>query len=165
MKPTLYQVDGLSPYRLAVVARPRGGDWLCDEIRGLSFAGVDVLVSMLTDEEAQELGLANEPKECGVASIEFFNVPLRDRSVPANAMVFLRSVDALATAMKSGKFVAVHCRASIGRASVMAVSILARLGWNIEDAFEAVQSARGCVVPDTPEQRQWVIDHVPIASH
>jgi hypothetical protein len=39
---------------------------------------------------------------------------------------------------------------------VLAVSVLVRLGWNANEAFHAVESARGCSIPDTPEQRQWV---------
>jgi hypothetical protein len=35
-------------------------DWLCEEISALSREGVEILVSMLTDEEAEELGLNDE---------------------------------------------------------------------------------------------------------
>jgi hypothetical protein len=40
--------------------RPRGGDWLADELRDLARAGVEVVVSMLSDAEAAELELAQE---------------------------------------------------------------------------------------------------------
>jgi len=55
---------------------------------------------------------------------------------------------------------AVHCRASIGRSSVLAVSVVVRLGGEANEAFIAVKSARGCSIPDTPEQRQWVIQNI-----
>ena len=42
------------------MARPRGGDWLADEMRALSEAGADILVSALTTDEANELDLARE---------------------------------------------------------------------------------------------------------
>jgi hypothetical protein len=42
---------------LAIVLRPRGGDWLDDEVDRIKRAGVDVLVSMLQADEAAELGL------------------------------------------------------------------------------------------------------------
>ena len=41
-----------------MLPRPRGGDWLADEIRSLRACGVDVLVSLLTGEEVGELDLA-----------------------------------------------------------------------------------------------------------
>lgn len=161
MKATIYSIKEAAPNRIAIVARPRGGDWLCDELSGLSRAGIDVLVSMLTEEEANELGLHREPEECGAAAIKFVNLPIPDRSVPLDRDAFLRSVENLAEMVRAGRSLGVHCRASIGRSSVLAVSILVRLGWDVSKAFYAVESARGCSIPDTPEQRQWVIQNVP----
>ena len=129
----------------------------------MSREGVEILVSMLTDEEAEELGLENESAECAAAGITFVNVAIPDRSVPSDRNAFLRSVDQLAARVRDGRYLAVHCRASIGRSSVLAASILVRLGWDVKTAFHAIESARGCSVPDTSEQRQWVVSNVPAA--
>lgn len=161
MKATIYSIEMAAPDRIAIVARPRGDDWLCDELTALSGEGVDVLVSMLTEEESRELGLESESEICEAAAIRFINIPIPDRSVPPDSERFLQAVEILAQLVREGKFVAVHCRAGIGRSSVLAVAILARLGWETNDAFDAVESARGCSIPDTPEQRQWVIQNVP----
>jgi len=115
---------------------------------------------MLTEEEAQELGLTREAEECRAAAITFVNLPVPDRSVPSDKNAFLKQVDELAELVRQGRFVGVHCRASIGRSSVLAVSILMRLGWEANAAFDAVESARGCPIPDTPEQRDWVVKNV-----
>jgi len=160
MKATIYPITPAIPNRLAIVARPRGGEWLCDELTAMSREGIDVLVSMLTPEESEELGLQRESKECGAAAIAFVNIPILDRSVPKDKDDFLRRVDHIVGLVRHGKSVGVHCRASIGRSSVLAVSVLVRLGWDVEEAFGAVEAARGCAVPDTPEQRKWVIDNV-----
>jgi protein-tyrosine phosphatase len=161
----IYAIQTAAPTRIAIVSRPRGGDWLCDEVAALSREGIDVLVSMLTPEEAEELGLHRESDECGAASITFVNIPVPDRSVPSDKDDFLRHVDRVAQLARQGRSVGVHCRASIGRSSVLAVSVLVRLGWNVNEAFTAVESARGCSVPDTPEQRKWVIEHVTSTQH
>jgi protein-tyrosine phosphatase len=161
MKATIYSIKEAAPNRIAIVARPRGGDWLCDELDALSREGIDVLVSMLTEEETDELGLDREAEECDAAAIKFVNLPVLDRSVPRDRDGFLRSVEHLAEMVRAGRFLGVHCRASIGRSSVLAVSVLVRLGWDVTKAFYAVESARGCSIPDTPEQRQWVIQNVP----
>jgi hypothetical protein len=42
------------------MARPRGGEWLADELGSLWHVGVDVLVCALTDPELRELGLTAE---------------------------------------------------------------------------------------------------------
>jgi protein-tyrosine phosphatase len=162
VKATIYQIKTAGPDRIAIVARPRGGDWLCDEVIALSREGVDVLVSMLTEEESRDLGLESESESCKAAAITFINIPIADRSVPPDrGDKFLQAVDRLAQLVREGRFVAVHCPASIGRSSVLAVAVLARLGWETHEAFDAVESARGCSIPDTPEQRQWVMRNIP----
>jgi len=161
MKATIYSIKEAAPNRIAIVARPRGDDWLCDEMSALSREGIDVLVSMLTEEEANDLGLHRESWECEAAAIKFINLPIPDRSVPSDRDVFLCSVEHLAEMVRAGRSLGVHCRASIGRSSVLVVSVLVRLGWDADKAFYAVESARGCPIPDTPEQRQWVIQNVP----
>jgi protein-tyrosine phosphatase len=163
MKATIYPIKAAAPNRIAIVARPRGGDWLCDELSELSREGINVLVSMLTEEESTELGLDREPENCRAAAITFVNFPIPDRSVPTDTDKFLLAVEQLAQLVREGQFVGVHCRASIGRSSLLAVSVLVRLGWKTNEAFDAVELARGCSIPDTPEQRQWVIRNVPLA--
>jgi hypothetical protein len=57
----LYSIhEELSAGKLSIVARPRGGDWLFDEIKALREAGVGVLVSLLTSPEVSEFDLAEE---------------------------------------------------------------------------------------------------------
>lgn len=49
MKAELFWIDGPWQGRLAVMPRPRGGDWLEDEIVSLNKMGISVLVSTLTE--------------------------------------------------------------------------------------------------------------------
>jgi hypothetical protein len=112
MKATIYPINAAAPNRVAIVARPRGGDWLRDEVSALSTEGIDVLVSMLTEEESIELGLESESEDCEAVAIKFVNLPIPDRSVPSDADDFLRSVERLAEMVRDGRSLAVHCRAS-----------------------------------------------------
>jgi hypothetical protein len=57
MTPEIFWIPGPWRGRLAVAARPRGGDWLEDEARGWQVAGFDIVVSLLEKDEAGELGL------------------------------------------------------------------------------------------------------------
>jgi protein-tyrosine phosphatase len=52
--------------------------------------------------------------------------------------------------------VLVHCRQGIGRAALIAASVLAENGESPDAAFARIQQARGRPVPDTEEQRNWV---------
>ena len=55
MHTELHWVEAPSFGRLAIAARPRGGDWLEDEIREWRDSGVDHVVSLLTPPEANDL--------------------------------------------------------------------------------------------------------------
>jgi len=46
--------SGFWPGRLGIAARPRGGDWLIDELRSWRKAGVHVVVSLLTPDEERD---------------------------------------------------------------------------------------------------------------
>src|SRR5260221_8809503 len=118
MPQNIYWISAAQPYRLAIVARPRGHDWLADEIEGLAREGIDTLVSMLTPEEATELGLMEEEGLCAKHGIKFFNFPIPDRSVP-NGNEIRVMLNGLADEVKLGKAIGVHCRAGIGRSSMM----------------------------------------------
>src|SRR5438876_7533933 len=71
MRTELYWIEGPWRGRLAIMPRPRGGDWLEDEIQSWRQSGVDVLVSLLTREEQTELNLGDEESLCRANSIEF----------------------------------------------------------------------------------------------
>jgi hypothetical protein len=129
LKAIIYPITEAAPNRLAIVARPRGNDWLCEEISALSREGIEILVSMLTDEEANELGLNQELAECDAAGINFVNVAIPDRSVPSDRSDFLQHVEQLAEMVQKGRFVGVHCRASIGRSSILVVSLCSYATW------------------------------------
>lgn len=156
MRVEIYEITGLPCGRLAVMPRPRGDDWLEDEIAALRAAGVDTLVCLLTAEEMAELGLTSEAECCAARSLEFVSFPIPDRGVPPSVPAFLAVVRRLARMLAEGKSVAIHCRQGVGRSALLAASVLTALGDEPATAFERIARARGSPVPDTPEQHAWV---------
>jgi hypothetical protein len=142
--------------QLAIVPRPRGGDWLDDEMAALREADIDVVVSMLQEAETAELDLEREAVSAKHAGLLFINFSIPDRGVPLEKLRFEQFLADLEAQLDAGKRIDIHCRASIGRASVTSASLLIRSGVSPEDAWNLVSAARGCSVPDTPEQREWV---------
>ncbi|MGH6857092.1 MAG: protein-tyrosine phosphatase family protein [Methylocella sp.] len=63
---------------------------------------------------------------------------------------------ALVARLNEGKAVALHYRAGIGRASLIAACVLMLLGMASGTAFGRIGKARGLKVPDTEGQRDWV---------
>jgi len=42
-------------------------------------------------------------------------------------------------------------------AALIAACVLALGDLSVDEAFRKIEEARGCSVPDTPEQRAWVV--------
>jgi protein-tyrosine phosphatase len=139
------------------VLRPRGNDWLEDELRRMKHGGIDVLVSLLEQDEAEDLGLSEESKLAAEIGLAYLSFPIPDRHVPPNRAKFREFTAGLAAQLRAGKRIGVHCRGSIGRASITAACTLVQLGWRAELALKAIEGARGCSIPDTPEQREWIL--------
>jgi protein-tyrosine phosphatase len=153
--PTLYTISRSGAGRLSTMARPRGGDWLFDEFRDLAIAGVSVIVSMLTDAEAAELGLEREGDAAVAAGLEFLRLPTPDRCPPdpGTAATVARK---LAGQLRGGASVAVHCRHAIRRSSTLAAAILVAEGLEPADAWTRIATTRAMPVPDTDAQREFI---------
>jgi protein-tyrosine phosphatase len=156
MQSRLYWIAVPAAGRLATMARPRGGDWLSDELVALRELGVDTLVSLLTVEELSELDLDAEPDLAGAAGLHFQSFPIPDYSVPRLDSDTVNVIDQLAADVQAGRAIVLHCRMGIGRSSLIAASVLTTLGIAPSEAFALITTARGRPVPDTDEQRQWL---------
>lgn len=156
MTPDIYWIDGPLPGKLAILARPRGEDWLEDEIVGWKNAGVNVVVSLLTADENYELGLVDERKLVERHGLTFISFPIGDYSVPTSKTEVQQLASQLEESLTHGKSVGIHCRQGIGRSSLVAACVLVTSGESPETAFQQITNARGRPVPDTPEQKKWV---------
>lgn len=143
--------------RIAVIGRPRGGDWLEDELSSIRAEGFGILVSMLCPDEASALELTHEEETAARLGLDYVSLPVPDRGVPDVEQV--RPV--LARLARSGASIAVHCRMGIGRSCLFAASLLRLSGASLDEAWRQVEEARRCPVPDTPEQRAWPDSLVP----
>ncbi len=152
----IYWIEGPWSGRLAIVARPRGHEWLEDEVLHWRKNGIDVVVSLLTHPESQELGLAQEATVIAKQGLQFIGFPIADRDVPVSIQDTRTLVARLANLLSQGKRVAVHCRQGIGRSSLLVASLLVDAGVGVEQAFRQIEIERGYAVPDTVEQKQWV---------
>jgi len=156
MVPEIYTIKSYDESFLAIMAKPRNGDWLEDEICGLSKLGVNVVVSLLDFSEILELGLREENKICEANDIEYLSFPIKDRSVPESPTQTMRFVRNLHLQLLGGQSIVIHCRAGIGRSGLIAACLLVHAHEPPRKAFEQISKARKLKVPDTQEQRDWV---------
>ena len=153
---TVFWINPGANGRLAIVQRPRGGDWLAHDLSVLRRDGIDILVSLLTHAEAAELGLAHESMHCEQAGMEFRSFPVSDHSVPASYRELHALAEALATERRHGKNIGAHCCAGIGRSALLLAAVLCVEGISPERALGLISKGRGLQVPDTPEQAEWL---------
>jgi protein-tyrosine phosphatase len=153
----IFRIDAPLEGRLAIMPRPLGGERLTDEIVELKTAGVTAVLSLLEPSEAQELELLHERDLCAANSIAFLSFPIPDRGLPQDETAFAALCKRLAEAVLAGGSVAIHCRAGIGRSSLAAAKILAHAGVGGTQALALISHARHLTVPDTDEQRRWII--------
>jgi protein-tyrosine phosphatase len=156
----IHWVAGIEPHRIGLMARPRGGEQLAEEVDAWKLAGVDVVVSLLEPREARDLDLADERLSCERHGIVFRNLPIADRGTPSSRKDFVALIDALAHELEAGRAVAIHCRAGIGRTGIVAACLLSRLGVPMRDLFRRLSRSRGLSMPDTSEQINWVENHI-----
>src|SRR5882724_8952743 len=156
MNPKLYWINGPWPGRLAISARPRGGDWLEDEISGWRSAGVDAVVSLLTSHENNDLQLSEESRLAETHGLRFVSLPIEDRGVPPSWEEASRAIAKATEMLQQGKNVAVHCRQGIGRSGILAAALLIKSGSTPGDALTQISGVRGLSVPETPEQMAWI---------
>lgn len=86
-------------------------------------------------------------------------MPIADRSVPGFDESFKNLLCQLNERIRQGKAVGVHCRAGIGRSSLILACLLVQNKIDADEAFSCITVSRGCPVPDTEEQKAWVRNH------
>lgn len=141
---------------MGIMARPRGNEWLADEIADLKKQKADILVSLLESREISELGLLQEEFLCNSTGIEFLHYPIPDRSIPTSMYSATRLILQLSDELSKGKNIVIHCRMGIGRSSIIAGALIQKEGKNTEQVIELISRIRTLKVPDTAEQIAWL---------
>jgi len=158
MPKELYWLDESWPGKLAVGPRPRGGEWLKDDVAAWKRAHINAVLSLLTPDEEREMDLREEAGAVRAQGIDFTSFPIRDRQIPSSETKWSEVLEKLARDLTSGKNLLVHCRQGIGRSGLAAACLLVKRGMSPGAAVEVVSAARGVTIPETAEQRDW-IDH------
>lgn len=157
----IFWINGADTPHIAIVLRPRGEDWLEDELRRIRQGGIQTVVSLLEPHEAEWLGLRDEAETAARIGLDFLSFPIPDTHVPPDRAAFDEFVSRVVNRLAAGEYIGVHCRGCIGRATITAACALVHLGWEPQAALSAIAEARGMAVPDTPEQEAWILRYRP----
>ncbi len=136
---------------------PRGGKHLAQELEQLRMDGVQVLVSLLPEDQAKNLELERESDLCKSGGVEFVSFPISDHDVPVSFSEAKYHIEGIAGFLNAGKNVVIHCWGGIGRSAMIAAAVLFLRGIMPRQAFSLIETARGERVPETAEQENWVL--------
>ena len=99
--------------------RPRGDAYLLEALNELKAEGIHTMVSLLEKDEAEMLGLGLEGQWPSTSACAYLSYPSPgDATVPRNRKEFQAFVLGIADRVTKGENVGVHCRGSIGRATI-----------------------------------------------
>jgi len=152
----IYWIGLDGPGRLGISRKPDGGEALEGQMAHLAERGVDQVVSLLEPAEAADLGLADEGGAAERHGMGFYNFPITDHGVPANAAYYRRVASAVERRLNAGQTIVIHCRAGLGRAPSLAIAALIEAGLHPDEAILRVGKARGRPVPETDEQLAFI---------
>ena len=153
----LYLITGPWPHAdLATAACPRGGAELAEDLRAWKDANIEVVVSALTLHEARMRDVVAEEEWCKHLGLHFVHFPIGDRETPVTIDEVDEVVREISAHLDASRSVVIHCRAGIGRASLLAACTLVRAGIDADEAYARISLARGLMVPDSDAQRAWV---------
>lgn len=151
-------IDHPGSGRLCITPRPDGHEDLDGQLAAWARAGVRRVVSMLEPDEAAMLGLSEEGALCARHGMAFHNFPIKDHGVPDSVDAIRDLVAEIGKGLDSGERIAIHCRAALGRAPLIACCVLTSRGVNVDEAILSVGHARKHIVPETDDQARFVRD-------
>ncbi len=158
---TVYWVHTLANNAsLGTMPRPQGGDALPAEIASLKQQGVDVMLCLLEEKEIEKLQLQDEQQLALQAGMEYRHFPIADFTLPPSADSTNDLIAQLQKYLEAGRNIAIHCHGGIGRSTLIAGALLINLGFTPQQALELISEKRGVPVPDTEEQKQWLLNRV-----
>ncbi len=112
-----------------------GGIWTAENMEAVSRSGVTHIIDMQIEFDDTPLARPHGISVC-------WN-PIDDDFQPKPAEVFARGVDfGLAAMEQQGAKLLVHCAAGVHRAPMMALALLAVMGWKLEDAMDFIEGRR-----------------------
>ncbi len=77
----------------------------------------------------------------GTVPFRWQNLPMPNFGVPEDPAAFRRDIQQIATALRNGDSVLLHCAAGMGRTGSTAACVLKALGLSTEEALERVRDA------------------------
>jgi len=159
MKPTIYLIERISSGSLSIMGKPASGEQIDVEFKNIADQGINTIVSLLEIGESAEVGLQDEETLATKNGMAFHSFPIEDYGLPASKDQFKVFSKSLFSAAAGGENIVIHCRAGIGRSGLVAAGVLLHSKYEPLDAFNHISNKRGETVPETDEQKNWLLEN------
>jgi len=136
----------------STLGRPWARTLATDLTRLRDVHGVDVLVSLVEDDELARLQISELVSQAEAAGIAVMRHPVPDGGVPTSAAAAVTLQTAL-TLARSGRRVVFHCRGGLGRAGTFAALALRLQGRSAEAAMREVRAVRPGAIENRTQER------------
>lgn len=146
-----YWIAEINGCQVGISPCPAGQDQLKAELSSLLFSGKTILISALPEREVGMLGLQDEEALCAQMGIRFINLPITDTSIPGSGK-FTRFIDELYALTYPTDRMVIHCRAGIGRSSLIALGLMIKHGFPLAESIRHASKIRGFEVPQSRSQ-------------
>ena len=120
--------------------------------------GVEVVVTLLEEDEMEWMGIETLGYEVRRRGMEWLWFPIEDLGVPPGEQLleFVGFSGKVIERLEAGRVVAVHCRGGLGRAGMVGACLLVLRGMGAGEAIRCVRRARGESAVEMPEQEEYV---------
>ena len=149
---------------------PQGisGAWARDlkaDLDAIERWGATAVVSLITDEEIDYLGVRTLPEAVRERHMEWWHVPIPDGRPPGPDFEarWAAAGGALRDRLRAGFDVLVHCKGGLGRAGTVAARLLVEFGESADEAMRRVRAARSRYAIETKSQEAHVADLAALA--
>ena len=142
------------------------GGWNRDlglDLDVVSAFGASVLVTLIEQQEIEELAVQGIGKETCRRSMDWLHIPIRDVSVPGQGFEAAWQLygPGLRGRLRDGFNIVVHCKGWLGRAGMIAARLLIELGADPEKVIAQVRHVRPGAI-ETAEQEAYVRSLKPV---
>jgi len=148
-----FWITKINKCEIGISPCPSGGLDLETELNSLFLGNQLSLISLLVEEEVIALKLHNEGLISTKIGIDFRAFPIVDSSIPG-ASNFIGFIEELYVQTKEVNRMLIHCRAGIGRSSLIALGLMTKHGLNLKESIELASKVRGIDVPQSFSQRK-----------
>ena len=120
------------------------------------------LITLLEEHEFRMLSVESLNRRAEQAGLEWHHFPIQDLGVPEDREVFGRFRSDETGRIRAGSRTVVHCRGGLGRAGLVAATLLVDLGVPAGEAILRVRSCRSPQAIETFGQEQFVRELTPV---